>query len=387
MRDLFLLEPNIIFLNHGSFGATPLPVFNAYQEWQVKLERQPVLFLGRELQGYLKDARNILAKYLNANPDDLVYIPNATFGVNIIARSLNLCQDDEVLVSNHEYGACERTWKFICQKTGAKYLKQPINLPASDYQEPLEQLWQGVTERTKLIFISHFSSPTAQIFPVEKICDRARQHGILTMVDGAHAPGQITVDLEAIGADFYTGNCHKWMMAPKGSAFLHVCQEKQKFIEPLIISWGWQAESTYTSGSQYLDYLQIWGTTDPAAWLSVPAAIQFQKDYHWEDVRLRCTKMIREAVIKVSEITELEPLYPDSDGFTRQMAALPLPEYVDVQILKDFLYDKAQIEIPCYLWEEQPYARISIQGYNSAEEINHFLSAIRLFLEQAKPNS
>jgi len=222
LKEFFLLDPSIHFLNHGSYGATPKPVFEAYQSWQSRLETQPVLFLGREIYGLLKESRNALGNYLNAVGDDLVYIPNATHGVNIVARSLDLQPDDEILTTDHEYGACDYTWEFICGKTGAKYIHQPIPLPVHTEEEIVEQLWQGVNSRTKVIYLSHITSSTALRFPVGEICQRAKEAGILSVVDAAHAPGQIHVDLQSLGPDILFGNCHKWMLAPKGSAFLYV---------------------------------------------------------------------------------------------------------------------------------------------------------------------
>jgi len=377
-----MLDPDIIFLNHGSYGATPVPVFEEYRDWQIKLERQPVLFLGRELQNYLKHARECLGKYLNADPDDLVYVPNATFGVNIVARSLNLTPDDEILMTNHEYGACENTWWFICEKTRSRLRRQQITLPVNDEQEIMEQLWQGVTDRTRLIFVSHVSSPTAITFPVERICARARQCGILTFVDGAHAPGQINVDLQAIGADFYVGNCHKWMLAPKGAGFIHVRRENQTLIEPIIVSWGWPAAAEHSTGSPFLDYLQNWGTRDHAASLSVPAAIHFLGDYKWEEIQRSCHAMLAGVIEAMGELTGLEKVYSRS-SFYQQMAALTLPEQVDVVHMKEHLYNKNRIEIPCYRWEERPIMRLSVQGYNTQQELQYLLSAVEQYLKQA----
>ncbi len=211
MKEHYLLDPDVIFLNHGSFGATPRPVLEAYQNWQLRFERQPVQFLAREISGELKKARQILGDYLHADADDLVYIPNATFGVNIIARSLPLEPGDEILTTDHEYGACENVWKFIGQKNGIILVKQPILLPMAAPAEITSHFWQGVTPQTKVIFISQITSPTAVRMPVESICQQAREAGILTVIDGAHAPGQISLDLTAMEPDFYLGNCHKWM--------------------------------------------------------------------------------------------------------------------------------------------------------------------------------
>ncbi|MEM5775123.1 MAG: aminotransferase class V-fold PLP-dependent enzyme, partial [Anaerolineaceae bacterium] len=220
-RDLFLLDPQIIFLNHGSFGATPHPVFAAYQRWQAELEQQPVEFLGRRFAGLMQTARETLGEYLHTRPDNLVFVHNATQGLNIIARSLELGPQDEVLASDHEYGAMDRTWHFLAKKRGFKYINNPIPLPVTTPDDFVSAFFAGVTPRTRVIFLSHITSPTALIFPIQAICKRAREAGILTVIDGAHAPGQISLDLESLGADFYAGNLHKWLCAPKGAAFLY----------------------------------------------------------------------------------------------------------------------------------------------------------------------
>ena len=219
LKPLFFLDPEVIFLNHGSFGATPRPVLENYQDWQRRLENQPVLYLVRENQDHFRTARMKLASYLKAKPDNLVFVPNATFGVNVIARSLDFQPGDEVLTSNHEYGACDNVWDFLNQKKGLKVIRQEIPLPLPSKEEMIDMIWDGVTVKTRLIFLSQITSPTAINLPIEEICRRARDAGILTLVDGAHAPGQLDLDLNSFEADFYTGNCHKWLMAPKGSGF------------------------------------------------------------------------------------------------------------------------------------------------------------------------
>ena len=226
-----------------------------------------------------------MGEYIHASANDIVYIPNATHGVNIVAHSVKLSPGDEILTTDHEYGACNYTWDFICQKTGAVYKKQPIQLPVSSELEIIDQFWQGVTPHTKLIFISHITSPTSLTMPVQLICQRARQAGIITLIDGAHAPGQLPLDLSALQADFYTGNCHKWMLSPKGAGFLYARPEVQDLVEPLIVSWGYQSCTNPPKESRFIDLLQWSGTKDPAAALSVPAAIDFMRQHHWDEVQ------------------------------------------------------------------------------------------------------
>jgi len=227
LRDLFLLRPDVVFLNHGSFGACPQPVFETYQRWQRELERQPVEFLGRRFASLMRTAREALASYVHTAPEDLVYVPNATTGLNVVARSLPLQPGDEVLATDHEYGALNRTWRFVCAKRNATYVNYPLPLPIRSAEQVVETIWAGVTPRTRVLFISQYTSPTALILPVAELVRRARQAGILTVVDGAHMPGQIPLDLTALGADFYAGNLHKWLCAPKGAGFLNARREVQ----------------------------------------------------------------------------------------------------------------------------------------------------------------
>jgi isopenicillin-N epimerase len=210
MKELFLLDPEITYLNHGSFGACPRPVFEAYQKWQQKLEREPVDFLVRQADDLLAEARMALAAYIGCDADEVVYTSNPTTAANFVAHSLKLAPGVEILTTDHEYGAMDRTWHFICKNTGATYRQQPIPLPVSTQKDFVESFWSAVSPQTKIIFLSHITSPTALIFPVKEICQRARQAGILTIIDGAHAPGQIPLVMDEIGADFYTGACHNW---------------------------------------------------------------------------------------------------------------------------------------------------------------------------------
>lgn len=365
LRPLFLLNPNVVFLNHGSFGACSKPVFEAYQQWQLELERQPVEFLGRRIDDLLQQAMQPLAEYLNADADDLVFVQNATTGVNLAARSLPLQPGDEILSTDHEYGACANTWRFVCQQTGAQYIERPIPLPLTTSEAFVEHFWAGVTTRTKVIYLSHITSPTALIFPIAEIIRRAREAGIITIMDGAHAPGHIAVDLRALDADFYTGNCHKWLCAPKGAAFLYARRELQRSVQPSIISWG------YGLAFKYLHQMQ--GTRDPAAYLSVPAALDFQRQHHWDDVRARCHKLVISTVDELTRRSGLDPLAGES--WFGQMAAVPLPS-CDAQTVKQRLYDDHCVEVPVFTWNNRQYVRISIQGYNSQADTDRLLGAL-----------
>lgn len=386
-QSLFLLDPKVIFLNHGSFGACPKPVFAAYQAWQRRLEEQPVLFLGREFVGLQQSARLKLGSYLGVDAADLVYIPNATYGVNIIAHSLAISPGDEILTSDHEYGACDNTWEFICRKTGGKYIHQPVGLPVASTETFVEQFWRGVTGRTKLIFLSQISSPTAQRLPVEAICQRAHQAGILTFIDGAHAPGQIPLNLETIGADFYTGNAHKWMLSPKGAAFLYIRRENQPLVEPLVVSWGYSADEMTTTGSRFIDLLQWTGTHDPSAALTVPDAIEFMQENNWDDVIRDCSALLHQALRRLQELTGLPSAYALSEqpGFQPctlppQLAIAPLPQSADIVTLKARLYDEFHIEIPLIEWNGHKFMRISVQAYNSEDDIDALVEGLKILL-------
>ena len=381
LKEYFLLDPGVIFLNHGSYGATPKPVFDAYQNWQRVLERQPVLFLGRKLPHLLHEARVALGNYLHADADDLVYIPNATHGVNIIAHSLQLKPGDEILTSNHEYGACDYTWDLICGKAGAAYVHQNISLPVRTKEEVVEQFWQGVTPRTKVIYLSQITSPTALRLPVEEICRRARQAGVMTVIDAAHSPGQIPMDLQVLDADVVFGNAHKWLMNAKGSAFLYVRRQLQCLIEPLIVSWGYRATPDIATGSRFVDYLQWTGTKDPTAALTVPDAIQFMQDHDWDNVRCDCHRLLRQAIERICDLTALPPPYPLDSDFYSQMATAPIPAS-NLPILKSRLYDEFKIEVPLTEWRDMQFIRISVQGYNTQEDIDALLSALAILLPQ-----
>ena len=378
-RDQFLLDPDMTFLNHGSFGACPRPVFDVYQAWQRELERQPVEFLGRRIRDLLAEARPPLAKLVRCNPDDLVYVPNATTAINAVARSLArtlpLAPGDEILTTDHEYGAAVRTWRFVCRESGARLIHQPLPVPFTTPEDVADALWAGVTPRTKVIFLSHITSPTGLILPVAEICRRARAVGILTVIDGAHAVGQIDLDMAQIGADFYTSNAHKWLLAPKGSAFLYARPDRQSMLDPLVVSWGWESE--VPGPSHFLDYFEWPGTFDPAAYLSVPAAIQFQAEHDWSQVRAASFALLGHVRAQVTALTGLPPLAPHSPDFTGQMVSLPLPAaWGDPATIKTRLWDDFRVEAPVMAWNGRTLIRISIQAYNGPQDVERLVAAL-----------
>ena len=377
LRDQFLLFPDVIYFNHGSQGACPRPVFDTYQYWQLEFERQPCGF-GRRHPDAIHEARQALADYVGADVNNLVYIVNATMGINIVARSIPLQAGDEVLSTNHEYGAVERTWEFNCAKHGARLVHQPIPLPVTSAEQVVEAIWAGVTDRTKVLTFSHITSPTAWILPIAELARRAREAGILTVVDGAHAPGQIPLALDDLGVDFYTGNCHKWMMTPKGSAFLYARQEVQDLLEPLVISWGWGNETMRVS--RFVDEQQIQGTRDISAFLAVPSAIEFMDQHDWDTVRDRCHALVQYARKGMTGFTGLEPFTPDGTEWYAQMTSIPLPP-CDPGELGRWLYDQHRIEIPVMAWNERPLMRLSVQGYNTQEDVDTLLGALRAFFD------
>lgn len=373
LSDQFLLDPEITFLNHGSFGACPKPVFERYQYWQRELEIDPVNFIHRRLPDALESARERLGGYLGAAADRLVFVPNATYGINVVARSIHLQQGDEVLGTTHEYGAVNNTWRYVCEKQGARYIQAPIDLPITDTESTVDAIWSAVSDRTRAICISHITAPTALILPVQEVCRRAREANILSVIDGAHAPGQIELALDELGPDYYTGNAHKWLCAPKGSAFLYSRQGPDSLLEPLVVSHGW---SNTDSHSRLQDYFGWTGTADPSSYLSVPAAIDFQEQYGWQEVRAACHQLASHARHSIEELTGLEPVCPDSATWYSQMFIARLPDFGDLDLRERFWQDY-RIEVPIYCWNDQPLTRVSVQAYNSQRDIDYLLSALR----------
>lgn len=379
LRKHFLLDPSIVFLNHGSFGATPKPVFREYQRWQRELEKQPVEFLGRRVTALMAEARSVLGKYVGAHADNLVYTQNATIALNIVARSLNLKAGDEVLATAHEYGAIDRMWRFLAKELGFNYVNQTTSLPVPSEEKFIEEFWAGVTLNTRVVCVSQITSSTALILPVEALIARAREAGILTVVDGAHAPGQLPLRLDSLGADFYAGNLHKWLCAPKGAGFLYARPDVQNLIKPLVVSWGYESDAP--GSSVFVDHHEWWGTRDMAAFLSVPSAIEFQEKYEWERVREACHQLALDCQKRICELTGLPPLHPPAGDWFRQMFTAPLPANTDAARLKDRLYSEFKIEVPILEWNGNKLIRVSVQGYNTQDDLNALCDALAILLK------
>ena len=375
MKSLFMLDPEVTYLNHGSFGACPVPIFNSLIKWQKILEKEPVKHLAHDIQYFLEKSRISLSDYINCHKDNVVFFPNPSTALNTVLRSLDLADGDEILTTNHEYGAMDKAWRFLCKKTGATYINQEIQNPLLSKEDFIKQFIKGISKKTKVIFLSHITSPTALIFPVKEICAIARERGIITIIDGAHAPAQIDLDISDINPDFYSGACHKWMCSPKGVAFLYVKKELQSIIEPLVISWGYESERP--SHSQFLDYFQWQGTNDISAYLSVVDTIDFLTKYNWRERAIKCRDLNlwgRNKILKEFNIPSM-----CSDGFLGQMFSFEFP-FNDAYNDQINFYTKYKIQIPFFNWNNKTLLRVSIQVYNDKEDIYKLINSLKYFL-------
>lgn len=373
MKSQFLLDPNSTFLNHGSFGACPKPIFEEFQRFQLELESEPVEFITRKQPKYLKTAREGLAKFVGCKANDLFFTSNPTFAINVIMRSIKLQEGDEILATNHEYGAMDRTWNFYCRKTGAKYIRQNISLPIVSKEQIIEEFWKGYNSNTKVVFLNQMSSATALIFPVKEICDKAQQLGLITIIDGAHVPGHIDLNITDLNPDYYTGTLHKWMLAPKGSSFLYVKPELQNDLEPLVVSWGY--ESVAPGESQFLDYHELQGTRDVSAFLCTPKVVEFLEQNNWKAVAESCKKIVLDNYQRFCDLLNTTPLSPITSEFLGQMASVPIKTSKPAE-LKELLYSKYKIQIPVMPLNGNFYIRYSINAYNSQEDLDILYRAL-----------
>jgi len=373
LKSLFMLDSDITYLNHGSFGACPKEIFNSLVEWQKLLEKDPVKYLAFDIAKNLENSREALSLYVKCHKDDVAFFPNPSTALNTVLKSLDLQKGDEILTTNHEYGAMDRAWRFLCKKTGSVYINQNISLPLESKEQFLYDFKKGITSKTKVIFLSHITSPTALVFPVKEICEIARERNIITIIDGAHAPAQLDIDILDIDPDFYCGACHKWMCSPKGVAFLYVKKEFQRQIEPLVISWGYESENP--SHSQFLDYIQWQGTYDISAYLTITDTINFLQKYNWNSITQECHKLNRWAKDKIISEMDLDSLC--SNSFLGQMSSFyfEFQDPLNEKNLIDF-YNRYKIQVPFMSWNNDVLFRISIQAYNTKQDIYKLIEAL-----------
>ena len=384
LKTLFQLDPDITFLNHGSYGACPSPVFEDYQKWQVMIEQHPVKFMQDDIYQYLDESRSSLGSYINCDKNDLIYVPNPTHAVANIINNVNLDIGDEVLSTDLEYGSCDRMWFYEAEQKGFVYNRSKVSLPIIDKESFCNDFWKNATEKTKYIFISQITSSTGMILPIPEIILEAKSRGIKTIIDGAHVPAHIDLDINDLDPDYYVGACHKWLCCPKGVSFLYVKKDQQENIQPQIMSWGWGEEyeefkdsTQLKSSSRFINIFQWQGTRDMSAFLTVPKAIEFQEKYDWDSVRNRCKKMIIDARNQISTVTNLPKICPDD--WLGQMASFLFPAD-DVAELKKSLYNDYQIEIPAMSYNGYSALRISIQGYNSEDEVDYLVETLKKFI-------
>ncbi len=379
MKKLFLLSPEITFLNHGSFGACPKIVFENYQHWQRQLENEPVQFITKIGIQALKESKLAFSKIINCETDDFFFLPNPTTAINTVVNSLSLKKDDEILSTSLEYGAMDKTWNFYCQKTGAKYIRQEITLPITSKNQFLVDFWKGYSAKTKVIFISHITSTTALILPVKEIIVKAKELGLITIIDGAHVPGHIPLNLQELNPDFYTGAIHKWFLAPKGCSFLFVNKKFQSSLKPLIVSWGYESDTP--SHSKFLDYHEFNGTRDFSAYLTIPSIIKFRAETKWEELIKTSKQMILDWYPKFCELLHTEPICPVNSEFLGQMCSIPIqtPNWVK---LKEILFNNYKIEIPITKQGNNFFIRISIQPYTTNDELLYLYHTLKSLKEE-----
>jgi isopenicillin-N epimerase len=379
------LDPEVVFLNHGSFGACPLRILERQQELRAEMEREPVEFLYRRHEARIDEAREALGRFVGAHADDLAFVPNATTGVNTVLRSLAFEPGDELLVTDHEYNACRNVLDFVAERSRAKVVVASVPFPLSDPTEVVDRVLSAVTGRTKLLLVDHVTSATGIIFPLERLVLPLAERGIDTLVDGAHAPGMLPIRLEELGAAYYTGNCHKWMCTPKGSAFLHVRRDRQRLVRPLAISHG--ANSPRTDRSRFRLEFDFNGTDDPTPFLCIPEAIAFFEKIlpgGWDEVRSRNRSLALRGRAILQEALSILP--PAPEAMLGSLAAVPLPDRRDgvelppmsLDPVSKELFEKHRIETLVSVWPRSPsrVLRISAQLYNDEAQFRTLARAV-----------
>jgi isopenicillin-N epimerase len=386
---LWPLDPNVTFLNHGSFGACPTEVLRYQDSLRRELEAEPVRFLSREIFDRLDAARARLAAFVGADPDGLVFVPNATTGVNAVLRSLIFAAGDELLVTNHGYKACANTIEFVAGRAGARVIVADVPFPLGSPDEVVHAVLSRVTPRTRLAVLDHVTSPTALVFPIERLVRELADRGVETVVDGAHAPGMLPLDLRALGAAYYSGNCHKWVCSPKGAGFLYVTRERRDAIHPVTISHG--ASATWPGKSRFQLEFDWAGTSDPTAYLAVPKALEYVGGLRpggWPDVMAANRALALDARRILGDALGSKP--PCPDDMVGSIASVPLPDGTTTDIgwrrpdpLQPKLYEGWGIEVPIHSWPRPPQrlVRVSAQLYNRRDQYVRLADALTKSLE------
>jgi isopenicillin-N epimerase len=379
------LDPSVTFLNHGSFGACPRAVLAFQGELRARMERQPVQFLARDLEGLLDEARAVLAAFVGADPHDLVFVPNATAGTNAVLRSLRFAAGDELLTTDHTYGACRNALHFVAERSGARVVTAPVPFPLAGPEAVVAAVLAGVTPRTRLALLDHVTSPTGVVFPLAELVRALAARGVATLVDGAHAVGMLALDLPALGAAYYTGNCHKWLGAPKGAGFLHVRRDLQELVRPLAISHG--ARLQRPGRSRFLSEFDWTGTLDPTAYLAVPEAIRVMGGLlpgGWPALRAHNRELALTGRRTLCGALGLDA--PAPDAMIGSLAAVPIAAgspapptsalYCDP--LQDALRERYGVEVPVVPWPQPPHRllRISAQLYNTPADYDRLARAL-----------
>lgn len=381
-RSQMLLDPAVTNLNSGTIGPLPRPVFERALELRQRLAEAPMEFLYRQTPGLLWQARERLASFLDGDPRRLVLTANVTAAVNAVAASLRLAAPGEVLLTDHEYGAMHWCWERAAQRQGLTLRTFPLPVEAEDPAEIVAAFRAALTERTRLAFFSHVLSPTGLVLPVRALCAEARRRGVLSVVDGAHAPAMVPVEADSLGCDFYGGNCHKWLLAPAGSGFLYLGRGNEDRLQPLQVSWGWKSdrgrpdEPDEFGSTPRLRVLEFEGTRDPVPWLAVPAAIDFQDSLGWVRVRERNAQLVRYVRERLTGLCGLRPATPRHPELHGYMTAFRLPAGLDAAALRRGLWERFRIEAPVIERPEGLLLRISTHFYNTEEEIDRLALAL-----------
>jgi len=385
------LDPAVDFLNHGSWGATPRPVLAAQQAWRDRMEAEPVRFFAHDLEPALDRARAAVSAFVGADPGDLVFVPNATTGFNAVLRSLRFAPGDELLTTDHAYNAAKTAMEFIAERADARVVIAPVTFPPTSPESVLEAVMAAVTPRTRLAVLDHVTSATALIFPIKDLVAALAARGVETLVDGAHAPGQLALDVPTIGASFYTGNLHKWVCAPKGSAFLWVRPDRQASVRPLAISHG--ANSPRQDRSRFHVEFDWTGSADQSAYLAAPDAIRFGEELvagGWAALRERNHALAIAGRDLLCAALGIEP--PAPDQMLGCMASVPLPieegaAWVQgVDLYGDPVHDhlaELGMQVMVTPWPQRPdggpwrrLVRISAAVYNDQSQYERLAAAL-----------